>query len=366
VKTSGGPTLTSVAAGSRPRLPGPDVIRAVALTGVVLMNYHGYLILRSGDRGTGWAADLFDPWTGPMATRFAATFVLVAGVGVTLMTNRCRASGQGITEMRFRLVRRGLVLYVGGLLLEEIWPGTIIPFYGAMFALAAVMFTLRSRWLVVIAAGAVVAAWAIRWWRWEQDEAGESTAWLTAPGGGSILGFVYDVFVNGTHPLFPWLAFFCCGMLLARAFHTSWWRPAALAGGFALFALANLANSTAANAFQEVILSTGPYERGAVYTASALGTALVAYVAIDWIAERFTLAVDPLRRAGQMTLTLYLAHVVVYEFLVNRWGWIEPAGLDLALTFALSFWVVAIVAAVAWNRRFGLGPAERLYRAIGG
>ena len=70
------------------RLPGPDVVRAVALIGVVVMNYHGYLIIRGGARTGGWAAELFDPWTGPLSTRFAATFVLVAGVGVTLLTRR--------------------------------------------------------------------------------------------------------------------------------------------------------------------------------------------------------------------------------------------------------------------------------------
>ena len=39
---------TSPAAGARPRLPGPDVVRAVALIGVVVMNYHGDLILQGG------------------------------------------------------------------------------------------------------------------------------------------------------------------------------------------------------------------------------------------------------------------------------------------------------------------------------
>jgi uncharacterized membrane protein YeiB len=361
-----GRTLTSVAAGSKPRLPGPDVVRAVALIGVVFMNYHGYLILRGGERATELPARLLDPWTGPFATRFAATFVLVAGVGVTLMTNRCRTSGQGIGEMRWRLVRRGAALYVGGLLLDEIWRGTIIPYYGAMFVLAAAMFTLRSRWIVLIAVAAVAAGWAIRWWRWERAEAGHSTEWLTSPPSGSLHGYVFDVFVNGTHPLLPWLVFFCTGMLLARAFGTHWWRTTALTAGIALYGLASIVHSRARTPFELTILSTEPAERGAVYAASALGTALVAYAAIDWLAERFTGALDPLRRAGQMTLSLYLLHVLVFELLVRQWGWIEPAGLDLALVFAVGFWVVAIAAAATWNRRFGLGPAERAYRAIGG
>jgi uncharacterized membrane protein YeiB len=139
-----------VAVGSIPtesdeRLPGPDVVRALALVGVVVMNYHGYLILRGAEPGAGWTTEVFDPWTGPLATRFAATFVLVAGVGVTLLTRGVVAARTSdpaaVTEMRWRLVRRGLFLYALGLLLDEIWPGTIIPYYGAMFVLAAGMFT---------------------------------------------------------------------------------------------------------------------------------------------------------------------------------------------------------------------------------
>ena len=66
------------------RVVGPDVVRAIALIGVVVMNYHGYLIFRGADDGDGALDQFFDPQAGPLATRFAATFVLVAGVGVTL------------------------------------------------------------------------------------------------------------------------------------------------------------------------------------------------------------------------------------------------------------------------------------------
>ena len=39
--------------------------------------------------------------------------------------------------MRWRLVARGLLLYAFGLLFDFIWPGTILPYYGAMFVVAA-------------------------------------------------------------------------------------------------------------------------------------------------------------------------------------------------------------------------------------
>jgi uncharacterized membrane protein YeiB len=57
---------------------------------------------------------------------------------------------------------------------------------------------------------------------------------------------------------------------------------------------------------------------------------------------------------------------LVFNFIVDWVDWIDPAGLDTALTFALGFWIVGILAAVGWSRHFGRGPAERLYRAFGG
>ena len=362
------------------RLPGPDVVRAVALIGVVVMNYHGYLILRAdGAPGTGWMEDLFDPWNGPMSTRFAATFVLVAGVGVTLMTVRCVDSRRSAADaddiavgndrvrtMRIRLVRRGLLLYVTGLLLEEIWPGTILPYYGAMFVLAAAMFTWRSRWLIVVGATAAIAGAFVRLWQDQQARDGISTTWLSNPDEGSLRDHAFGIFVNGTHPLLPWLAFLCAGMVLGRLVRTTWWRSAALGAGLALVGVGWVVSSHAATAFDDVAVSINPLDRGVVYTASALGSALVAYACVDWLATRYPAATDPLRRAGQMTLSLYIAHVLVFNLVVDWLGWIEPAGVEVALGFALAFWIIGICAAVVWQRRVGVGPAERIYRTIGG
>lgn len=359
-------TLTSPAAGSTRRQPGPDVIRAVALIGVVVMNYHGYLIIRGGSRGDQWADRLFDPWTGPLSTRFAATFVLVAGVGVTLLTRRSLTDPDRVTEMRWRLVRRGAILYALGLYLDTIWRGTIITYYGAMFAIAAWLFTLRSRWVLTVGAVSVGVGAALSTWGFWQREAGESTAWLFSPSAGSPQAFVFDVFVNGTHPLFPWLGFFCVGIVLGRRLDTAGWHGTVAGLGAMLFAAAAIAHDQSATPFELLVLSTDSSSRSLAYFASALGTSLMAYVLIDLLAERFTRTLDPLRRAGQMSLTLYLLHIVVFNFVVDWMGWITPSTLATSLTFAAGFWIVAIVLANLWHRRLGRGPAERIYRAIGG
>jgi uncharacterized protein len=352
------------------RLPGPDVVRAIAIAGVVTMNYYGYLINRGGTRGSGWVYDLFDTRTGPLTTRFAALFVVTAGVGVTLLTRSAAGDRQRTIELRWRLARRGIVLYAFGLAFNFVWPGTILPYYGAMFLIAALLFTLRIRWLATVGAVAALAGWLIRWWMYERQLDGGDTTWLTRPGPRSPRGLLYNVFVNGTHPLLPWLAFLCAGIVLGRLLVYPWWRPAAtLAGvlGVGAGLLAELASTTART---EVVLSPHPFDRGLAYTATALGSSLIAFAGIDWLVAQYAgsgtagRAIEVLRRAGSTSLSIYVAHALVFNLLVDWLDLVSPGGIATALVFALVYWAAAIAAADWWVRRFGQGPAEHLYRKL--
>ena len=365
---------------SSDRLPGPDVVRAVALIGVVVMNYHGYLMFRGAGIGVGDTAldRFFDPFEGPLSTRFASTFVLTAGVGITLLTRRVvadRAEGvvgaaRAVTEMRWRLVRRGLALYVLGQLLDVIWPGTIIVYYGAMFAIASLLFTLATRWIIMVGLTAALAGWWVSLWSFWRVEDGASVAWLRSPASDSIRRYVFDLAVNGTHPLLPWLAFLCAGIVLGRMLEMPDWRLWCGGIGLVLFGVATIVSTMADTPFTDLALSRHPFDRGVVYVASALGTSLIAFAGISWLADRATgpaaAVVEVLREAGQMTLTLYIAHILIFNLVVDWIGWVEPAGLGTALAFAFGFWVIAMVLGAMWHRRYGRGPAERVYRAIGG
>jgi len=352
------------------RLVGPDVVRAIALIGVVLMNYHGYLIIDGGERSTNFWGRFFNPSSGPLSTRFAATFVLTAGVGVSLLTRRTVGNPAAIAAKRWTLIRRGLLLYGFGLIFYDIWPGSILPYYGAMFVVAAALFTLATPIIIAVGTGAALAGAGIAWWGTERTMDGRAPTWLYNPPNGSPRGLVFDMFVNQTHPLFPWLAFFCAGIALGRVLRTDWWRPVALGLGFTLFGVATLVSGSLEGRTQltTVLSSTDPYDRGLLYVASALGTALIAFTAIYSVANRFRWSsiVRLLARAGQMTLTIYIAHALLFNYIVHWHSWVRPSGLDLALTFTAIFWIIAIAAASLWQRRFHIGPAEWVYRKLGG
>ncbi len=176
-------------------------------------------------------------------------------------------------------------------------------------------------------------------WSFWRVEDGGSVAWLRSPGSDSIRRYVFDVFVNGTHPLLPWMVFLCAGIVLGRVLGAPDWRLWCGGLGMLLFGLATIVSSLADTAFTDLALSRHPFDRGLVYVASALGTSLVAFAVISWVADRATgpaaVVVELLREAGQMTLTLYIAHILIFNLVVDWLGWVEPGGLTTALTFAL-------------------------------
>jgi uncharacterized protein len=351
------------------RQPAPDVVRALALFGVILMNYHGYLILDGAPRRDGALSELLDPWTGILSTRFAATFVLVAGVGVTLMTRSALGDPGRVRTLRWRGVSSGGVLYAFGLAFDMIWPGAILPFYGAMFAVAALLFTLRTGWLVVVGAAAALAAWALAWWMVERRIDGHSTAWLTDPGRRSIRGLVFDVTVNGTHPLLPWLAFFCAGMVVGRILGSAGANRDIIGTGVALLGFAVVGRWLLwddADTRARAVFSTDPFDRGLLYVMGALGTALAAYGVISWLVDRLAdvPVVDGLRRAGQLSLTIYVLHALVFNLLVDTLGFIDQGHVFTALLLAVVVWGTATVAAAAWQPRHERGPLEQVYRSI--
>lgn len=348
------------------------------------MNFHAYLNGAQSMYPTQpsvWER-MFNPLTGPLTTRFAATFVLIAGIGVSLFTQRARESNNhaDIQHARIVLLRRGLLLYFLGYFVEWVWPGTILFYYGAYFIIAAAIFAWSSKRLIALGGASIVIAAGLSWWRASQLLADNNMRWLS-PSPNSPRNLLIRTFLDYTHPVFPWIAFFIAGILLGRHIHQlPKIRLQLMFAAILLILATHSANFLFTPSSQIAdrdfllakLLSTQPLNRGILFSLGTLATAVVAFCLVSLVVERasrsilFRLLAKFLARAGRMTLSVYLLHVVFFNFVVHQLHWVGATGLDTALLLSLLFYVVALLLASGWNKHFGLGPAERVYRAFGG
>ena len=399
-----GPGLASVApatsSGSSSKLPRPttrnaslDVARAVALVGVFVQNYavaFNIGALRSDawpDAFQGWLARLVDYTQGPLTTRFAASLVMIFGIGLTMLSKR-----EDFTP--WIPVRRGLVLLVAGMWFNTVWPGTILPFYGVYLIVLGPFARVRRSWTLLVGVLTITALTLLSrvliFFALEKDRGRLTTdlSWLAmrSPDGDRLglsnpRAFVGSMLYWGAHPLLPWLAFVLVGMWVGR---TAWQSPRVqvrlmivgsimVALGYGVASVMTRTGSARWHWAWSTTLSS-PYRVNPIkydsplYVLTTIGSSLAGIGLVLWMATRFAHArlVSWIARAGTVTLSIYLLHGVIPAVLF-RWFFHEPViGVGWAVALALGSWTAAMVLGSLWVRCFHRGPLEALLRRIGG
>jgi uncharacterized membrane protein YeiB len=334
-----------------------DVTRAIALVGVVVMNYHAYLNKSAAfyPPRPSFAERIFNPLSGILTTRFAATFVLVAGMGVALLVQSAMQSGDAalIRAAQMKLARRGLFLYAVGAAVQWIWPGTILFYYGAFFLIAAVICTWSNRSLIAVSFVSIAVSTGLTAWRGNRSFEGDFTQWLS-PTPNSPRNLLIRTFIDYTHPVFPWITFICAGIILGRSLQRlaqqrtqiMVWSGVTLLITYFIrtFAMPD-SIATQTDYVLQRVLSTNNHDHSVLHVTATLAVALL---------------------TGQMTLSIYLAHVFIFNLVVNWLNLVRPTGLDTALVLSLAFYLTAVPISSLYFRKFGIGPFERVYRAFGG
>jgi uncharacterized protein len=348
------------------------------MVGVIALNYHAMLNEQDAfmPLGNGVLGRLFNPVSGVLTTRFAATFVFVAGIGVTLLATRHRSTGyRDLGRVHATLVRRGAFLLLVGTLLEWIWPGTILFYYGAYFMIAGVIVHRSTRTLVVLAGSSVAIAAVLNAWRVSERFVDNYTPWLDPVSIATPRAFVIRLFVGYTHPVLPWISFFIAGMVVGRMKSTRsiiGSRLAMVAGLVVVlcYVLRDFVRPALvvdrSDAIRAAAVSLQPFDRGILYVVSTLGIAIVATWAIERLVGRFprSAITAALAQAGRMSLTIYVAHIVVYKLIVDVFDLIRSTGLGTALAFSAVVYLLGIGSAWMILARYEHGPVEWLYRKI--
>jgi uncharacterized protein len=349
------------------RIIGLDIARALAIAGMVLVNIKIVMDLEVTGSWTLWYQHFIEG-------RAAALFVVLAGIGLTLSIGKHQWVDYASKALkRNHLLKRGVALFVIGLLLYPIWPADILHFYGAYFAVAAWFLYKKTHFLFIAAGVSLVIAWLLMGllnyelgWNWMTLE--HTDFWTPR-------GFVRNLFFNGFHPVFPWIAFLFIGMALGkmdlRHRNTRIWIGsigiliAVTMGTISELAIAQLGKTLSASDFEEIqyLLMTSPIPPTPFYIIEAAGLAMVAISLSIEIGLRFEkhFLVQVIQRTGQCALTLYVAHIL---FAIVPLNVIGASGFPELFASTAVFMLIGTLFATIWLSRFRKGPLEFLLGKI--
>lgn len=338
------------------RAPGYDVARALALFGMVVVNFRG--IFGAYDRGAPWLLWATDRLEG----KAGALFVLLAGIGISLATRSDQDPERTIVQ-RSALVERAAILIAVGMLLMHVWQWDILHFHGVYLLLALPLVRASSATLWTLAVGSV----------WVGLVLGHELPWSVRPSLTTIPGASLHLFYNGLYPVFPWISFVLVGMAIGRLdLSDRVVRRRAFIIALALAVIAEGIDSMARWDRQSHVLGLGahagalltwPRAPRPLFVVSGAGCAVALVCACVSVTDRraqhpWILA---LVATGQLAFTLYVAHVVAV-LVPREHGLLRDQPIEAAVAYAVGFCAAAVPCSLWWRRRFPQGPIEGVMR----
>ncbi|MDM8530421.1 heparan-alpha-glucosaminide N-acetyltransferase domain-containing protein [Anaerolineales bacterium HSG25] len=355
---------------SRPkRIEGYDFARALAILGMILVNFK--IVLEASEAGSAWLV-----WSvGLLEGRAAAMFVILAGVGLTLLSNRARQQQDlpRLAQHRRALLKRAMFLFLVGLLYTPIWPADILHFYGLYIVVGAFLLSSSDRglwgWALLFTGGFVALLLLFDYetgWDWKT---------ITYIDLWTPVGMTRHLFFNGFHPVFPWTAFLLLGMWLGRQdVRSGRVRGLILAVSIIVVLLTKLLSSGCFYLASSVldasevgyICGSQPMPPMPLYIFSGGGTAIAMIMLSVGLTERFPTSrwLKAFITTGQLALTLYVAHVVIGMGVLELFGLLTPQTLWFSVLYGFGFYLTGMLFAVLWSTRFRRGPLEAIMRRL--
>ena len=339
---------------------------------MVIVNFK--ITMSAEEEGPSWLRTLAALFDG----RAAATFVVLAGIGASLGSRRARhgdATAQRAAQTT--LAKRALFLFVLGWAFYPVWPADILHFYGVYLAIGALVLFMPGRRLLALAVGCAAVALVFivafdPFANWDLDD-------YSYRGITTASGFVRNLFFDGFHPVFPWVAFYLFGMWLGRTdLRSPAWRSRLARVALAIVAVTEIAawlvlgpkGSSLDDLDDESwrwLFSVEPIPPLPLYLAAGAATAVLVIVGSIWLGDRLSHRLtEPLVSTGQLALTIYLGHVFVGMGVLEAMDRLENQSLTWAVVTSLVFSVAAVVFSWCWRRRFERGPLEWIMRRVAG
>lgn len=291
-------------------------------------------------------------------------FMLLGGIGVTIMTSR------SATPTRNLLIRAVMLLALGFVLTEYVDRlAIVLQAYSLFFVLAIVLWRLPSSVLLALVP-TLIAVGAVTYQiiGTPRELTPFETFFDSTQG---VESLVFD----GFYPLFPVGAFFIFGMWLARIDLRSERIAAVLMSvGTVVGAAVWIGSDQIVSRFNVRIdfggrLGDGSFHWGRLldteghsampaWTISSLGTSAAILGFSLLVAPRVPKAVHPLTIVGAQSLTYY----VFQAWATNIVPETGDTGVGTEWLFVIAVFVTYTIFALVWNMWFRSGPLERVLR----
>jgi uncharacterized membrane protein YeiB len=356
------------------RIIGFDLARAYAIFGMYIVNFN---IVFGNYQDHSLAGQFLSLFSGNSST----VFVMLAGMGIALMTNR---TNEYTLEDKSRLKgivnKRAWFLFVIGLLLYLWWPADILHFYGGYMHIAALLLFVNKKYYLYSGIVAItifhllllVIPYEIGW---NFETLQYKDFW-------TVNGFFRNTFYNGWNSIFPWLAYFTVGMYLGRL---DWTIPSIQRKmffiGLSLFLTISVVQYiTSKLPISEDIkfyINADYLPPFLPFVISTLGFGMMLISAFMYLSKFISNSkfANDLAKTGQMTLTHYISHLTIgmlllafltdraYSGKMNEQSALHPM---IIFSFALAYFILSFYFSKLWTKKFKNGPFEIIMRKISG
>ncbi len=355
------------------RIIGFDLARAYAILGMYIVNYNTVFGSITDKSFLGQFLSLF-------SGNSSSTFVILAGMGISLMTNRSEYNAEEKARLRRTISRRSWFLFAIGLLLYLWWPADILHYYGGYMHLAILILFVPKKYYLWSALAAIlifhILFFVIPY------ETGWDFSTLAYKDFWTLKGFLRNTIYNGWNAIFPWVAYFFAGMWLGRLD----WSSHKLKKQLFILGLSLLILVSALQYYAPQYITnknlldyiTADYIPPFVpFMLSTFGFAMMLISTFMYIGSKVenNKYAKLFAATGQMTLTHYISHLtigmIIFAIITGRnyTGQLSEAPATspiYILLFAIAYFVLSCWLSKLWIAKYKNGPIESLMRKISG
>src|SRR5690625_427020 len=341
--------------GTSRRLQGLDAALALAIMGMLAVNVGP----RKEDGETQLAVLLYDVPYG----RASLLFMILAGIGMSLMTKRSRETG---TPLPWRtIVWRAALLIISGLALQMLAHdiNVILTYYGVLF-LCGLPLLRAPTWVLTTLATTTLFVGPVLWLYLQQQTS--TTFNFFAPSlADPLWTILHATLLTGAYPVLIWITPFLLGLVLGRLNLSSLAVQHRLIGWGMVATIIPIATSVVLVALNghptteygwDHLISVEAHSEMPLWMTSGCGSAVLIiglFLRVEpWVTHRLSWLVS----AGRLSLTIYVAHLFVLALLVRPGPEILVDGYVISAAMSALF----VIAAHLWWRYVGTGPLEQL------